>query len=192
MLEVARDAAGDAEIEWHEASAEALPLGDATFDVAFCQLGLQFFPDKHGALREMHRVLRPGGRVFLSVPGPTPPTFAVLERALDRHVGWEAARFVTSVFSLSGVSEISGLLEDAGLTDVDANSDHQVLRAPAPESFLWQYLYSTPLGSAVVALGEGARGELERDVVTEWARFVDDGRLILDIDVTTATGRKAR
>jgi ubiquinone/menaquinone biosynthesis C-methylase UbiE len=191
MLEIAREAGGPTQIEWHEASAEALPFDDATFDVVFCQMGLQFFADKRGALREMRRVLRPGGRVFLNVPGPTPPAFAVLEWALDRHVGWEGARFVTSVFSLYEVSEIRGLLEDAGLKDVHAHSDHRVLRAPAPASFLWQYLHSTPLGSAVVALGERARAELERDVVAAWEQFVEAGRLVLDVDVTSATGRKA-
>jgi SAM-dependent methyltransferase len=80
MLQVARNVAGDTAIEWHEASAEALPLGDATFDVALCQMGLQFFPDRPGALREMRRVLRPGGRVVINVPGPTPPPLAAPAR----------------------------------------------------------------------------------------------------------------
>ena len=87
MLQVARSVAADTAIEWHEASAEALPLGDATFDVALCQMGLQFFPDRQGALREMRRVLRPGGRIILNVPGPTPPPLAVLVQALRRHIG---------------------------------------------------------------------------------------------------------
>src|SRR6266700_1760030 len=33
-------------IEWQEGSALALPYSDAAFDVVFCQLGLQYFPDR--------------------------------------------------------------------------------------------------------------------------------------------------
>lgn len=46
MLEVARSEAKAEGVtaEWREGSAVKLPLADATFDVAFCQQGLQFFP----------------------------------------------------------------------------------------------------------------------------------------------------
>jgi len=49
--------------------AEALTLPDASFDVALCALGLMYMPDPEQALREMSRVLRPGGRVSLAVWG---------------------------------------------------------------------------------------------------------------------------
>jgi ubiquinone/menaquinone biosynthesis C-methylase UbiE len=51
-------------IDWLQGDASALPSEDAKFDVVVCQQGLQFFPDKMGALREMHRVLVPDGRVW--------------------------------------------------------------------------------------------------------------------------------
>src|SRR6188768_1458189 len=56
-----------ATIEWLERSALDLQLADAAFDVVLCQQGLQFFPDKLIALREMQRVLGPEGRLALSV-----------------------------------------------------------------------------------------------------------------------------
>jgi len=46
-------------IEWREGNATALPFPNAGFDVVCCQQGLQFFPDRPAALREMHRVLAP-------------------------------------------------------------------------------------------------------------------------------------
>jgi ubiquinone/menaquinone biosynthesis C-methylase UbiE len=49
--------------------AEALTLPDATFDVVLCTLGLMYVPDPGLALREMRRVLRPGGRVAIAVWG---------------------------------------------------------------------------------------------------------------------------
>jgi ubiquinone/menaquinone biosynthesis C-methylase UbiE len=48
---------------------EILALPDASFDLALCALGLMYMPDPERALREMRRVLRPGGRVSLAVWG---------------------------------------------------------------------------------------------------------------------------
>jgi SAM-dependent methyltransferase len=49
--------------------AETLAFPDARFDVVLCALGLMYMPDPKRALREMHRVLRPGGRASLAVWG---------------------------------------------------------------------------------------------------------------------------
>lgn len=49
------------------ADGEALPLAGASVDRVLCGLGLMFFPDENAALREMRRVLRPGGRIAFSV-----------------------------------------------------------------------------------------------------------------------------
>lgn len=45
----------------------AHPVPDAHFDVAVCQQAIMFFPDRALAVREMHRALKPGGRVGLNV-----------------------------------------------------------------------------------------------------------------------------
>jgi ubiquinone/menaquinone biosynthesis C-methylase UbiE len=191
MLAVARSVAADRAIDWREASAQALPLEDASFDVVLCQMGLQFFPDRARAVREMWRVLKPGGRVVLNVPGPTPPLFAVLEQSLRRHVGHEAAGFIATVFSLHELGEVSTLLEEAGFADVLVHSERKALAVPRAEDFLWQYVNSTPVAQAAKGLDEDQRALLEREIVAGWEPFADDGALLLDVDVTTATGRRA-
>lgn len=190
MLDVARTVSADAAIEWHQASAEALPLGNGTFDVVLCQMGVQFLPDRAGALREMRRVLSPGGRFALNAPGPTPAPFAVLEKALARRAGPEAAGFVAAVFSLHDPDELRALLESSGFVDVQARSDRKALELPPAADFLWQYLHSTPLATLVASLDEEERADLQQEVVAGWKPFVEGDGILLEFDLSTATARR--
>jgi ubiquinone/menaquinone biosynthesis C-methylase UbiE len=53
------------ELEWREADAEALPFGDAAFDVVLSSIGVMFAPHHQAAADELVRVCRPGGRIGL-------------------------------------------------------------------------------------------------------------------------------
>jgi ubiquinone/menaquinone biosynthesis C-methylase UbiE len=50
----------------------ALPFADASFEVVWCQQGLQFIPDPGAALRDIRRVLVPGGRLACTVFSEVP------------------------------------------------------------------------------------------------------------------------
>jgi ubiquinone/menaquinone biosynthesis C-methylase UbiE len=50
--------------------ATRLPFADATFDAAVSTEAFHWFPDQAAALRELRRVLRPGGRVLLALVSP--------------------------------------------------------------------------------------------------------------------------
>lgn len=188
MLAVARSVQGRA-IEWHQSSAESLPFSDDAFDLVTCQMGLQFFPDKAAALREQHRVLAPGGRVALNLPGPTPPLFQAFADALARHVGPQAAGFVHVVFSLHDADDIRALMTEAGFQDVRVEAATATLPLPAPADFMWQYIHSTPLVSVIGQVSDEQRAALERDVTAAWRAAEVDGGLSLAVRVTTVTAR---
>lgn len=191
MLAVARSVpSSGAAIEWHEASAESLPLADGSFDVVLSSLGLQFVADKASALREMWRVLAPDGRLGIATVGPTPPLFAILEQALARHVKPEVAAFMRAVFSLHEPQELEKLTSAAGFRDAEVRSKALSLTLPGPGEFLWQYVHSTPLAAAVAQIDDVDRTALERDVVAGWRSFVKDGTLADDICVVLTTARK--
>jgi ubiquinone/menaquinone biosynthesis C-methylase UbiE len=72
MIDAAERRARDLELSnciFSRMDAESLALPDASFDIAFCALGLMYMPDPEQALREMYRVLSPGGRISLAVWG---------------------------------------------------------------------------------------------------------------------------
>ena len=54
------------QVDLHLGSAESLPFADASFTRAFAVNSLQFWPDLEGALRELRRVLEPGGRLVVA------------------------------------------------------------------------------------------------------------------------------
>ena len=191
MLAVARSATrSPMVIEWHEASAESMPLSDESFDVVLCQLGLQFVQDKASALGEMRRVLVSGGRLIVNLPGPTPPLFAVADQALGRHLGPEAAGFVRMVFSLHDAGQIEALLTEADFRDVAVRQETKTLHLPAPAEFLWQYMLSTPLAATVAQATDESRAALERDVVEKWRVFTKDDGMTYQQRITTATARR--
>jgi SAM-dependent methyltransferase len=74
--------------------AQALALPDASFDVAVSLFALHHLPDPLAALREMHRVVRPGGRLAVAVgSGPPVLSAAAARRALQRVGGaWRRLR----------------------------------------------------------------------------------------------------
>jgi ubiquinone/menaquinone biosynthesis C-methylase UbiE len=56
------------DLDWRQGDAQALPFADGSFDRVVCQMVLMFFPDRSAAVREMARVVRPGGIVTLMAP----------------------------------------------------------------------------------------------------------------------------
>jgi len=191
MLAIARAStpAGKS-ISWYEASAEAMPLPDNSFDVVLCQMGLQFIPNKMAALQEIRRVLDRDGRVLINVPGPKPVLFEILTEALTKHISPQAAAFGNVVFSLHDTDEITKHMRDAGFREIDVQAKPKILRLPAPADFLWQYIYSTPLVEPVSQANAEQRAAFEQEVCNRWRELVTDGRLQMEVGITTAAARK--
>ena len=136
MIDVARKAAAYFDqIEFLEGSALELPVPDAHFDVALCQQAIMFFPDRERAVQEMHRVLKPGGRVGLNVFRTLEfvPSFAYLIRALEKHASPTAAEFMRAPFVMESVSQMRSLFEQAGFKDIEVVIRVDTLRYPSVE-----------------------------------------------------------
>jgi ubiquinone/menaquinone biosynthesis C-methylase UbiE len=190
MLAVAKEVTPpDVSAQWHQASADAMPLPDDGFDAVLCQMSLQFVPDRPRALREMRRVLAADGRCVLNLPGPMVPLFEDLAQSMARHVTPEAAGFVRHVFSLHDEGEIRALLEDAGFRELEVEAEERDLTLPAPRDFLWQYVAGTPLSSVVQQAGQDASAALEEEVVAKWKAHVEGEGMTLRQRMVTATAR---
>jgi ubiquinone/menaquinone biosynthesis C-methylase UbiE len=180
-----------AEIEWVEGSAQALPFADASFDVVCCQLGLQFFADREGALRQMKRVLVPGGRAVVMVwrEIDRAPGFAVLAAALGRTIGSDAEALVRAPFALSDAGELSRLLEAAGLSDCSIRAEAGAVRFPSAEIFVRSYVGGSPLAAIVSAAPASVYGKLVEEVELALNPLVEQGSLRFPIEAHLALCR---
>jgi demethylmenaquinone methyltransferase / 2-methoxy-6-polyprenyl-1,4-benzoquinol methylase len=116
------------ELEWIEGDMLALPFADATFDAATVGFGVRNVADLELALRELHRVLRPGGRVaILEITQPRGPLKPFYSLWFDRVVpllgkllpGGSAYSYLPeSVKRFPNAESLAGLMRACGFADV--------------------------------------------------------------------------
>ena len=127
MLAVARRKR--ARVEWKSGRAESLPFPDQSFDRVASQFGLMFFEDRPAALREIMRVLRPGGRLAVAVCDALDhsPGYAVLAELLHRLFGHDVANAFRAPFVLGDPNKLLSLCTAAGIDNAKvARSDGTV------------------------------------------------------------------
>lgn len=119
-------------IEWRECDAQSLPFEDRIFDVAFCQLGLMFMPDKVAALKEIYRVLKPSGRAAVMVWGEIEkcPGQTAMAKAWENLFGAEQAAGFYRQHSMSDPQMLHSLLEAAGFCEIDVQQRIGTMRFP--------------------------------------------------------------
>jgi len=194
MLAVARAAAAQLRppIAWRAGDAAHLPLPDAVVDVVVCQQGLQFFPDRAAALREMHRVLAPKGRLALALWRPIrhSPGFAALAQALERHVGAGVAAMMRAPFDGPDPAALRRLVLGAGFGEVRLRIGFGVARFPSAEAFLRQQAASSPLAGPVGALDPEVREALARYLDWSVRAYVDDEGVVLPMQTWLVTANR--
>lgn len=137
MLAVARRKAP--ELDWREAPAEALPFEADGFDAAISQFGLMFFRDRKAAVREMWRVLRPGGRLTIAVWDAleNAPGYAGVTSLLQRLFGDRVAQLLRAPYALGDPGAFRSLLADGGVRDAEVRRVAGEARFPSIRSWMF-------------------------------------------------------
>ncbi|MGI9483213.1 MAG: class I SAM-dependent methyltransferase [Hyphomicrobiales bacterium] len=181
MLEVAKELmpASDHAVEWIEADAGNLPFDADEFDALFCQQGLQFFPDKLATLREFHRVLKPGGHLYISCWSAVPALLKEIARCLTERVNEDAARKALAPFQFRDDELINSLLCEAGFDHVEKSVLHLSRRLhPGWESIRVQIL-SSPYEKELRAKGDDMADAIATDVEEALTKYRDGEDLVL-------------
>src|SRR5208282_6490879 len=137
---------------------QRLSFPDSSFDAVLCNLGLMFFPDPVRGLSEFRRVLRPGGRVAVSVN-------TVVERSYNHQINVMIARYmpglaeaVTRTFALGEESLLTSLFNEVGLVDIETHTVRQTFVLPSFDAFYGPFERGgASTGQALAALPEEIR-----------------------------------
>lgn len=183
MLELARaksPAPGSASITWVETPAcplEGVP--DESHDVATCQQGLQFFPDRVGALRELHRALVPGGRLAVAVWSSidASPLFDALGEVIREVFGDEPRdRYASGPWGFPDPAALEAVVSEAGFGEVRV--EQRTIDAVFPQgvAVMLPMLNLSPVGEETGSADEQQRKAVDEAVARRLAPLVgDDG-----------------
>lgn len=184
-------------IEWLEGSALELPFDESSFDVVVCQLGLQFFPDRPLALKEMVRVLKPEGRAGLSVFSAierTPAAHALVQ-ALDKYLGAESSRTKRSEHLSCDAREVGDWAKQAGFDFVDVATVNKRFTFPSMLDYVRIQLSATPMARLLKEKDAEQRERLILSIADDAASrlapsMLADGRLTFPQESFVVTARR--
>ena len=165
-----------------------------SFDLVLCQFGLMFFTDRPKALTEMHRVLRAGGRVVLSVwQGLDRHPFYQTLHAVSRRYLWKSS--VQAVFSLGDSDELRRLLTDAGFQQMEIEQVSIIVRYSNAEEFLaWEIGVDPAETPALQHLDAQAQqailAAVRQDMQAALQEVMQDGQVVLTSHAHIAHARR--
>jgi len=172
--------------------AEHLAFADGSFDAALLGLGLFIFPDPGKALAELHRVIRPGGRIALSVWSPREEV-PLIARAQDCIARLLPAPKVPrpSVFRLGTAEALGALLQAAGFSRIHLEPHAFTCHFACAEDY-WQAFLDLAGGAAeaLSRLPEATQARLREEVATELAPHRDGDGYAVAGSVLIATAQR--
>ena len=179
-------------IEWRQGTAESLPYPDQSFDVVLSQFGLMFFTDRRQALREMLRILAPGGHLAVAVWDSldNTPAYAAAVALLERIAGQRAADALRAPFALGDRKELTTLLGSAGAASVAITTHTGTARFPSARSMVEADLRGW-LPVMGVVLTEEQIHRILADAESALGRYVTaEGRVVFDSPAHIITGTR--
>ena len=172
MAQAAAKAGGHDNTVFQTADVAALPYEDETFDVAHCHAVLMHVPDTRAVLREVYRVLRPGGRIASrELIGAS----SFFEPSIDDFAKmWEA--FTTLIETNQGHpdmgKELKGVFIEAGFTDVQAGTSFESYSVAEDVDFMHAlaigWFFADKTVDALIKSGIASQPQLDH-----WRRLLD-------------------
>jgi SAM-dependent methyltransferase len=179
MLAIARakgDVTAGSRIEYRHSPAVPLDAPSNAFDVVSCQHGFQFFPDRPGALAEMRRALRTGGRVGLAVWAGIDlcPPFAAMRDAIEQVLGVDQAeRYAGGPWGLHAPSMLAEMVSSAGFKEVAVEEAQMSVTFEGGATQLEHSLAASGVATAISSLDQDKSAAFARAISEKLSHLTD-------------------
>lgn len=182
-------------IQFHQCPADSLPFLDNSFDAAVSRLGVMFFPDPVAGVREMLRVVVPGGYVSFVVwaPNEVNPFFNVVTRVMERYVESPPEDpDAPGAFRFALPGKLNAILARAGASEITERVVDFKIEAGVPLEKFWtlRVELSDSLREKVAKLAPEQVPLVKSEVETCARTFFDGGRMSFPARALIVSGRK--
>jgi SAM-dependent methyltransferase len=185
MLDIARENAARARLEnlsYAVVDAHTLPYDDESFDRVTCRLGVMFFWDCTQALREIRRVLKPGGVASFIAWGPVDQNEymrAAMGPFKKRQPPPTPAPGAPQPYRFGQPNSLSAELLSAGFSTVEENTRQVRMTWPGSPEELWTRLYevSAPMRPYFNSFAPEVRAEAVKEAVAQLAQYSVGGKV---------------
>jgi ubiquinone/menaquinone biosynthesis C-methylase UbiE len=191
LLELARTKAkrmGLSNIDFQRGDILDLSFNDSTFDAVVCVFGIFFVPDMTAAVRELWRVVKPGGKLAITTWGARffEPASTVFWNSI-RDVRPDLYKGFNPWDRICDPQSLGELLKDAGVSNVDTVAESGVHHIPTPEAW-----WSAVLGSGYRGTVEQLDTDAREHVRTANYHYIrESGPLDVEANVVYAIARKS-
>ena len=197
LLEIAAERArqrGLANFTTQQGDAQHLPFGDETFDLATSRFGVMFFQECVQAMREVRRVLKPGGRACFVAWGPfEQPYWATTMGVVLKHVG---GPLLTpggpDPFRFAKLGSLSLVLRDAGFAEVQEETRSVPWTWPGTPEEVWEQAraVATPFLPMLKRVPAEKWDAINREVHEAIQPYVEGGSIKFGAVVVLASAAK--
>jgi ubiquinone/menaquinone biosynthesis C-methylase UbiE len=196
MIGVSCERASEARVtnvDFQVMDAEKLTLPAASFDLVTCRFGLQIVTDPDSAIREMHRVLKPGGRLVATVWGPgerCPALHTIIEPMLEFAEPDETG-YLPTPYEMGGDGELVKILGAAGFDDAREERFTHDWEFASEEAYFHNVLKGTPIGHSLGEEDEATQQEVLRKTRLNLKPYTKtDGRIAAPAEGVIVWARK--
>jgi SAM-dependent methyltransferase len=183
-----------ATVEYVVSPAAPLQVDDDAFNVVTCQQGLQFFPDRGAAVREMYRALKPGGRVIAAVwrEIALQPNFAAVDAALRECLPADQVEPFGAPFRWPSAEALEAAFTQEGFTSVAVELVRHPVAYEGGVAQLFAALAASPIAGTIAALDADTGVRLRSAVARHLAPLVIDGEVRTQMVSNLVTAAKPR